>query len=259
MPHLVLSPRQSDDGARLARAAKARGWTIERLPRWRVDAERAMPVELAIYGEPLFARVVAAQIGRVMLEPPHDWLTHVPRRFSGRSIVFTTLDGIDDLEWPCFLKPPDDKIFPAAVYASADALRTARPDLPGTEPLIASEPVRFTTEYRVHMLDRRAVSCSRYAVDGDLDPSPDDPHISAAAAFAEEVSAAVAEHTPPAVVVDVGRLADDSWAVVEANPCFGAGIYAGAPERILDVLLAACGPLDAPGPKRFRMPVVLEE
>lgn len=42
-----------------------------------IEAGRGEPV--AIYGEPLFARIVAAQLGRVLLEPALDWLVHLPR------------------------------------------------------------------------------------------------------------------------------------------------------------------------------------
>ena len=37
--------------------------------------------------------------------------------------------------------------------------------------------------------------------------------------------------------IDVGLLADSSWAVIEANPVFGAGVYAGDPSGILDTVL----------------------
>ena len=44
---------------------------------------------------------------------------------------------------------------------------------------------------------------------------------------------------PPAVVVDVGRIAGRGWAVVEANAAWGAGIYGCEPEQVLAVLRRA--------------------
>lgn len=256
MPDLILSPRGTADGERLAAAAEARGWTVRRLTRWRVDADFVAAPDLAIYGEPLFCRVLAAQIGRVMLEPPHDWLTGLPQRLLRRRVRFTTLGALAS-DGPLFVKPPDDKLFPAQVYADPASVLRARADLGGDEPVLVSDPVRFAREYRVHLLDGRAVAASRYAIDGDLAPGADDPGCADARRVAEEAAAALGDRTPAAVVIDVGPLDDGGWAVVEANPCFGAGIYAAAPDPVLDVLRAACcHPGDAD--PRFCNPVVLD-
>ena len=253
-PRLILSPRGTDDGERLAAAAAPRGWQVERLKRWRVPADYAAPPEVALYGEPLFCRVLAAQIDRVLLEPPHDWLLGLPSTLLGRAVGFTTLGALSD-ERPLFVKPPDDKLFPAAVYAKPSALLAERADLGPDEPVLISDPVRIAREYRVHLLAGEAVACSRYAIAGDLDIGVDD-GCHRARAVAEQ--AAAAADTPSAVVIDVGPLADGRWIVVEANPCFGAGLYAAEPGPVLDVLRAAClRPGDGDG--RFCNPVVLEE
>ncbi len=47
---------------------------------------------------------------------------------------------------------------------------------------------------------------------------------------------------PPAAVIDVGRLAGGGWAVVEANPAWGAGICGCDPAAVLPVLRRACIP-----------------
>ncbi len=253
MTTLVLSPRGTDDANRLAVAAEARGWSVAKLPRWRVEAPLAPP--LVLYGEPLFCRVVAAQVDHVMIEPPHDWLLGVPAAFAGRRIRYERFDALPNLEYPAFIKPPDDKIFPAQVYAEATAL-AARDDIAPDQRVLVSEPVRFTEEHRVHVLDGAAVSVRRYAVDGDIAEGVGDDE---AAALAAEV-ARVTPDTPPAVVIDVGRVAEGGWAVVEANPAFGAGTYGADASAILDVLAAACLPRAAVTPdlERFTAAVELE-
>lgn len=260
MAHLILSPRGTEDIERLDRAARAHGWTVERPTAWRLDPDVRRPGSLAIYGEPLFARVAAAQLDVVLLEPPLDWLTHLPPELLHREVAALQLGDIDHLSWPCFLKPPDDKLFAARVYPSAKALRALRPDLNPDDEVLASEPVRFADEFRVHLLHHRAVRCSRYAVWGELSPSDADPACAQAAEIAQRAARAIAEHTPPTVVIDVGRLDDGRWAVVEANPCFGAGLYAGDPTPVLKVLRAACHPAPLPTAlARFGRPVVLED
>lgn len=101
-PQLFLSPRGTDDGERLARAAVARGWSVERLPRWRMPPDASIGPTLAIYGEPLFCRVLAAQIGRHLLEPPADWMTGLPSDLLGRAVRFTTLGALG--AGPLFVK-----------------------------------------------------------------------------------------------------------------------------------------------------------
>ena len=45
---------------------------------------------------------------------------------------------------------------------------------------------------------------------------------------------------PPAVVVDVGRMTDRGWGVVEANPAWASGLCGCDAGRVLRVLQRAC-------------------
>lgn len=237
--HLLLSPRDTEDGRKLGAAAAARGWLVTTMERWRIPSDMPLDGKIVLYGEPLFCRVVAAQCGHVLLEPPHEWLCGVPAQFTQRQIRYLNFGQVADLDYPLFLKPPDDKIFGAAVYHSAEAL-VARKDIDSDQGVLASARVDFLREYRVYMLDHKAVACSVYSVNGELFEDPKDPDLDTAAHFASQVAAACTETTPSAVVIDVGVLSTGEWAVVEANPVFGAGIYGAEPDHVLDVLYAAC-------------------
>ena len=48
---------------------------------------------------------------------------------------------------------------------------------------------------------------------------------------------------PPAVVIDVGKISGSGWAVVEANPVFGSGIYKCDPIKVLPVLARSLVPV----------------
>src|SRR5262249_54416436 len=50
---------------------------------------------------------------------------------------------------------------------------------------------------------------------------------------------------PPAVVVDIGRIAGRGWAIIEANAAWGSGLYGCDPEHVLDVLSRASLERDA--------------
>lgn len=92
-PHLLLSPRDVADATVLAAAALDRGWRVTKMPSWRLTGPP--PHDLVLYGEPLFARVMAAQCGRVLLEPQHDWLTKLPPKLLQRQVRFTTLRDLE--------------------------------------------------------------------------------------------------------------------------------------------------------------------
>ena len=123
-----------------------------------------------------------------------------------------------------------------------------------------SEPVFFRKEFRTHVVDGVVVSVSRYSVAGELSISADDKDLQAAVSFTETVIRRALDITPPSVVIDVGLLAENMWSVVEANPVFGAGIYAGNVDRILDALLVACRPTSKQAEylDRFKFPIVME-
>lgn len=261
--HLITSPRQTADMARLGAAARRRGWTVWAASSWRPPEGVAARLEggeegLVVYGEPLFARLMVAQLGWVLVEPTLDWLAEVPGRFLGREVGAGALGEVLGMAGPLFVKPADSKTFRAAVYEVPGVLGE-REGLEVGEPVLWSAPVRWADEWRVFVEEGRARAASLYARDGVFVEEAGEASARAqAAAFVEEVLRAV--EAPPAVVVDVGRLDDGRWAVVEANPCFGSGLYQCDADGALDVLRRACLPLASAHtlPARWMQPVTLD-
>jgi hypothetical protein len=134
MPTLILSPRYSDDSITLRRAAIDLGWDVMRLASWRCP-EDFEPEEPVLHGEPLFNTAVAEQLGLTLIEPPEDFLVRLPREYVGRDVRLLTAAEARTLPGPMFLKPPNQKTFPAKVYSLsapnlerlAVALRTMAP------------------------------------------------------------------------------------------------------------------------------------
>src|SRR5438094_9796041 len=110
MPTLVLPPRFTPDTIAMGQAAQTAGWSVERLPNWRVPAW-LRGQDVALYGEPLFAAVVADELGLALLEPPFDWLSTLAPKYRQREVRFGTLREARDLRRPAFVKPADDKCF----------------------------------------------------------------------------------------------------------------------------------------------------
>jgi hypothetical protein len=199
-----------------------------------------------VYGGPVFAGEVAADLDLVLLEPTDDWLTRLPYEYTRRDIMLTTLGEARWSRTPVFVKPPRDKTLPAGVYADGSRL----PDrFPADTAVLVSEIVTFVAEYRLFVLDGVVHAASRYAIHGRLDPAPLDacPDRDAVLAFAVRLLGSCADSLPSAVVVDVGLVSDpdrgeEHLAVVEANMGWFSTSYAADPERVLDVVLRAAGP-----------------
>ncbi len=240
MPILILPPRFTDDTNLVRKAAIQAGWKVERLPNWRVPKNLVGP-GLVLYGEPLFAAVVSDSLNLSLIEPSFDWLTTIPSRYIQRSIRFATLAKARIVECQSFIKPADDKCFRAQVYESGHDLPTFE-TLPGETPVLISTPVDWEVEFRCFVLDRKLQAISPYSRNGLLaqdangDWSATDTEIQQATEFIERVLADNSVVLPPAVVVDIGIIRNMGWAVVEANPAFGSGIYGCDPMQVLAVL-----------------------
>ncbi|MEU6864233.1 ATP-grasp domain-containing protein [Streptomyces sp. NPDC046876] len=229
---LLLHPPRTSTAELLGRAAAWRGYEVVS------HVGRAQGRGVHWYGGALAADRVAEGLGLGLLEPADDWLTQVPYALVRRPVRLTTLAQARLLAGRAFVKPPSAKIdeLPAAVYEDGTRLPGT---LDGATPVLVSGVVEFAAEYRLFVLDGEAVAGSRYAVHGRLDPGPLDGQVRG---FAREVLSAGAEGLPSAVCVDVGRLVDGTWAVVEANMPWFAHCYAAEPDRVLDVVLRAAGP-----------------
>lgn len=244
MPTLVLPPRFTDDTNLVRKAAIEAGWNVERLAGWRPPPE-LRDSDPVLYGEPLFAAVVADTLGLSLIEPPFHWLATLSNRWTRRKIRFSTLADARDEPRRNFIKPADDKCFPARVYESGSEL-PANEVLPDETPVLVSEPVRWGPEFRCFVMDRQLQTLSIYSRDGELAQRGDGSWDSAttedeqARQFVSDFLSDDEVLVPPATVIDVGVIVDRGWAVVESNPAWGSGIYGCDPSMVLGVIRRAC-------------------
>src|SRR5437867_5095071 len=159
MPTLLLTARQTDDAQLLWRACIAAKWDAVRVHGWQVAA--LPPIDVAVYGEPLFAQYVARTLGLQLVEPPLDWLPRLPARWRGREVRLTTLAEARKVADRMFIKPADEKCFDARHYASGAELPAPGP-LPEDLPVLVQEVVEWTLEFRCFVLARKVVLVSAY-------------------------------------------------------------------------------------------------
>jgi hypothetical protein len=248
VPILVLSPRYTSDSKVLRVASGRAGWKAERLGGWRAP-DRLRGQDVALYGEPTFVEVIAAQLGLALIDAPSDWLPGLPERHRRRTIAMSTLAEVRaSLVRPTFVKPADGrKAFEGKVYDSPARL-PGEEILPGSTPVFTCEPVTWDIEFRCFVLEGSVAAMSPYLRDGELALTEDgiweasDDDTQEARNYATELLADAQVPIPPAIVLDIGRIKDRGWAVVESNAAWGAGLYGCDPQVVLEVLARSCTP-----------------
>jgi hypothetical protein len=183
--------------------------------------------------------------------PTAEWFVSLGPEITGRSwqqvgpaAARAMLDA-----GPVFVKLADAKRrdMPARRYRSVgafDAVINAA-GLPEHVQLLATTGwFDVDSEYRVFTQGRAVLTTSAYWVQDEpwspLLHSHRASFHSEAARYAEEVLADLADaDLPPAAVLDVARLTDGRFFVLEANQSWGSGLYGCDPRAALDAVLAA--------------------
>jgi hypothetical protein len=198
---------------------------------------------LHLFGGPRLAARVQDQSPLALLEPRDDWLPNLPERFVRRRVRLMPALEAYGLGEQWFVKMPREKGLEPGPYHGYEL-----PTLPEDEPLLISDIVTMTDEYRFWILDGVVHASSSYRLNGRPDGrqlGPEGPV--SLYRFMDDLLTDQADHLPSAVVVDVAWLSQPSpgWAVVEANMAWFSSHYAADPERVLDVVLRAAGPPSA--------------
>ena len=236
MPTLILTPRYTEDSQALWRAAIRLGWGVKRLSGWRVPPELLSVTEPVLYLEALFGPTLAEQFGLKLLEPPEDWLPRLPEKYRKRQVSIMSLRSAHQLSKPAFIKPPNDKSFPAKVYTGTDLPE----GYDGDSPVLVADIVSWEKEFRCFVLDREPQATSIYLRSNQLQrqngfvASKDE--LQGAERFIQTILSDSTVALPRATVIDVGVISNSGWAVVELNSAWGSGIYGCDPEKVLEVL-----------------------
>jgi len=208
---------------RLREAAKAAGWSAPSTDQDELPDDVPDPV---VYVTTDLALMVAIGLNVALLEPPLDLLARVPARFLRRQVESATFADLARLRNRTFVKPADplDKWFDAGVYTDVRDIYTRGRSWPDA-PVLVSEPVEWSLEFRYFVLEGKAVAGSPYIAYGRTMWNGTDSAMPVAGlSMVEELCSAMKGELPPAFVVDVGRIEDRGWAVVEFNPVWSAGL-----------------------------------
>lgn len=214
-----------------------------RLFEWKVPDELRGRRDLVVYGEHLFAELLSQELGLLLCDPPDDFLTRLPQDLLHRQVEFMTYEQARALKDARFIKPPNFKSFKAMVYESGAALPAPFDAADANQTVLVSEIAHWDVEFRCFILDEKVVDLTAYARDGELNAPPvredawvatDDETRTAADCVSRVLELKL--DLPRACVIDVGHIRGKGWAVVEANPAWGSGIYGCDPDKVLDVI-----------------------
>jgi hypothetical protein len=190
--------------------------------------------------------------------PGAAWIASVDPRFIQRQVwAGQFVDAARSPLWSrsggVFAKAAEIKLnlLPAAVHTDAQGFvdQAQSAGLAPGSGVVLSEVTQFLSEFRCFVApgpdgQPAVVASSAYLV-GEVtwdfwESATDAPDSSEAAAFAQLVARATPG--PAGYVIDVGRLADNSWAVVEPNASWSANPYHCDPAGVVASVLAAQDP-----------------
>jgi hypothetical protein len=170
-----------------------------------------------------------------------DWLAKLPPEYLKRKVDFMTLGEAKQLKETKFIKPADDKVFPAKVYAPGELI--THEVVKDDTPTLVSDVVQWDLEYRCFVDGRVVKTWSNYICHEHIaDPKywsmvPLNEDI-----FPHDFVQALRWNGSPTSpsVIDVGRIPGKGWAIIESNQAWASGIYGCDPDGVLDVLEASC-------------------
>lgn len=149
--------------------------------------------------------------------------------FAGRKIWHSTLGQIRQDEPYCFIKPlKGQKLFTGHVRDGNMGYLVQTAGLSDETELLCSEVVRFATEWRGFVLDRKLIGLKNYKGDFTLIPN------------ADLIHQAIEQYTssPIAYSIDVGVTDEGKTVLVEINDAFALGSYGLEPDRYVAMIEA---------------------
>jgi len=237
-PTVLLSQRFSSDSQSIWSAAAKKGWPVHRAIRY--AAPEPLPELRFAYGEVNFCDIMADRADLGLLDPPNDWLMNLPTELLKRDVIACSALMVSCYGEKAFFKPANDKVFSAGVYECGRdvPLKYVDPSCP----CYISDVVSFDVEYRFWFLDGNLLTGDYYRMVGEWYESLVDKE---ARCFAQKVMDDHGSELPSAIVLDVGHIENEGWAVIEVNQCHASGIYGNTDvSGVMECCLRSAGPMN---------------
>lgn len=199
----------------------------------------------------LLAKAIELGADIRLATPTSRWFTTLPTSVTGREWVMCGPQAVRELvaAQPTFIKLAGAKHprFPARRFTAVDDVDAALAALgehPDLQLLATTRWLSIESEYRTFTRGRDVLTCSPYRVEDESWTPLLHTH---RASFHHEawqwargfLITLAADDVPPAAVLDVARLSDGAFVLLEANKSWAAGLYGCQPAEALQSVLAA--------------------
>lgn len=236
---IALSPMYTEDSNNLKKASINSSYELNRFnAKWSVP-EEFRPDVIAVYGEDIYAEIVAEQCNLTLTKPKDDWLSGISEEFMKRKISYGWLKEFVDEE-NIFIKCSNFKSFKAGVFDKVTNIKGFDTlDLEST--VFTSEVVEWELEVRCFVLNNEIKAHSSYWRNNDFDTNLlSETEQKDLFNFFKDFIKKYAATLPKAIVLDFGIIKEKGWALIEANPAWCSGLYACDAEKALEVIVESC-------------------
>ncbi len=227
---LLLIPDKPDvERDALAKAWEERGGQVQRIGKfWQQPSVEGWQVSL--YGFDSFCQVLAQLLNLTLLCPRDELVVDLEAEYIKRQMELRPLGSIGELSFPLFVKSVVPKLFPAAVYGSAEELRQNTQGLEAQELLICSSVVPIEKELRCFIFQQQILDLAFYEGRGDLEE---------ARQFVLSFLHNTTPDLPETYVLDLAYNSELGWFILEFNSTWGAGLNYCQPTLVVEGIRAA--------------------
>lgn len=236
---IALSPMYTEDSNNLKKASINSAYELSRFnAKWNVPEEFREDV-IAVYGEDIYAEIVAEQCNLILTKPDDDWLSKISQEFTKRRISYGKLKEFVHEE-NIFIKCSDFKSFKAGVFDKVTNIKGFDTlDLEST--VFTSEVVEWELEVRCFVLNNKIKTYSSYWRNNAFDIHPlSETEGKDLFEFFKNFMQQYSDTLPKAIVLDFGIIKGKGWALIEANPAWCSGLYDCDAKKVLEVIVESC-------------------
>ncbi|MCU7615849.1 ATP-grasp domain-containing protein [Chryseobacterium sp. PBS4-4] len=236
---IALSPIYTEDSNNLKKASINSPYELNRFnAKWNVPEEFRTDV-IAVYGEDIYAEIVAEQCNLTLTKPKDNWLVEISEEFTKRKISYGQLKDFVNEE-NIFIKCSDFKSFKAGVFDKVTDIK-GFDTLDSDSMVFTSEVVEWELEVRCFVINNEIKTHSSYWRNDEFDTSQlSEIEQNDLFEFFENFIRQYSETLPKAIVLDFGIIKGKGWALIEANPAWCSGLYACDAAKALGVIVGSC-------------------
>jgi ATP-grasp domain-containing protein len=234
----VIAPTANEDTNYLAKSAEAIGYNvIVPTSGWGLSKElRGKPG--MVYGPKMFCEVIAEQMNWELLSTHPNWITTLPKNFVNREVYFTSVRNARKVASEKYFKLTDIQYFSPSVRASGKEL----PDheIYNDSPILVSDVMRFTSEYRCVVKNRKAITaCCYQKLQVSEDKNNYNFNHENIVRFINLLLEDGKVSCVPGFVIDIGKYGMDKFAIIDSKPAYSSRLFGCEPIAMLDAIKAS--------------------